>query len=312
MWSEQPSAVARFAWWNSSTVDGAGQGAYGLIVDVEGGGTNIFGVGVYITNNAGHGGRLPNQNIGLLINDYGTNIADWAIQTGTGQVGFGGPVGVASLFCYGVATTTIAIAGGISPFSVTTRQLTTPSEPAVVNFGATGSTTYAYLVVYYDSNGNPTAASDAGSTHTGNATLSATNGNAVEFNAQAGVASWAAYRTVGGATQGKIATGSFQNQNYSAVFGPQLVFDTGLVADGTTAPTINSTGSIVATGPMSTGQFTVANLPAGVEGQMLYATNGLKVGELTGSGTGVPVYYSANGPAGAGWYVLSSAVHVSS
>jgi len=29
-----------------------------------------------------------------------------------------------------------------------------------------------------------------------------------------------------------------------------------------------------------------------VEGAVAYATNGLKVGETTGSGTGVPVYYS--------------------
>jgi hypothetical protein len=43
--------------------------------------------------------------------------------------------------------------------------------------------------------------------------------------------------------------------------------------------------------------FTVALLPSTaatgmVEGAVAYATNGLKVGETTGSGTGVPVYYS--------------------
>lgn len=39
-------------------------------------------------------------------------------------------------------------------------------------------------------------------------------------------------------------------------------------------------------------QFTVENLPTGNEGEFAYATNGLKDGETTGNGTGVPVYWS--------------------
>jgi hypothetical protein len=45
-------------------------------------------------------------------------------------------------------------------------------------------------------------------------------------------------------------------------------------------------------GPISPGQFTVSGLPSGIEGQIAYATNGRKVGELSGAGTGVPVYFS--------------------
>jgi hypothetical protein len=45
-------------------------------------------------------------------------------------------------------------------------------------------------------------------------------------------------------------------------------------------------------GPVSPGQFTVSGLPSGIEGQIAYATNGRKVGELSGAGTGVPVYFS--------------------
>lgn len=42
-----------------------------------------------------------------------------------------------------------------------------------------------------------------------------------------------------------------------------------------------------------TGHFTVANLPAGPpDGALAYATDGRKVGEGAGSGTGVPVYFS--------------------
>jgi len=39
-------------------------------------------------------------------------------------------------------------------------------------------------------------------------------------------------------------------------------------------------------------QYTVATLPTGSEGMIAYATNGRKVGEGVGVGTGVPVYFS--------------------
>jgi len=39
-------------------------------------------------------------------------------------------------------------------------------------------------------------------------------------------------------------------------------------------------------------QYLLANLPIGIEGQIAYVTNGLKVGESTGHGSGVPVYFS--------------------
>ncbi len=41
------------------------------------------------------------------------------------------------------------------------------------------------------------------------------------------------------------------------------------------------------------GSFAVAALPAGTTGNTAYATNGRKVGEGAGAGTGVPVYFSA-------------------
>jgi hypothetical protein len=52
--------------------------------------------------------------------------------------------------------------------------------------------------------------------------------------------------------------------------------------------------------------FTVATLPSGAEGDVSYATNGRKVGELSGLGTGVPVYFS-NGA----WRVFSTDAAVS-
>ena len=44
--------------------------------------------------------------------------------------------------------------------------------------------------------------------------------------------------------------------------------------------------------PITGGVYTVAGLPAGTEGMVAYATDGRKVGEGAGAGTGVPVYFS--------------------
>lgn len=56
--------------------------------------------------------------------------------------------------------------------------------------------------------------------------------------------------------------------------------------------------------PLSLGKYTVANLPSGSEGQVAYATDGCKVGESTGFGSGVPVYWSSVGYGG--WHVFST------
>lgn len=47
--------------------------------------------------------------------------------------------------------------------------------------------------------------------------------------------------------------------------------------------------------------YVVSSLPAGTEGDFCYATNGCKVGEGSGSGTGVPVYFSQGA-----WRVLAT------
>lgn len=60
-------------------------------------------------------------------------------------------------------------------------------------------------------------------------------------------------------------------------------------------------------GPGNLGAFVVASLPTGLEGQAAYAKNGRKVGEAAGSGTGVPVYFSAGA-----WRVYSTDATVTS
>ena len=110
--------------------------------------------------------------------------------------------------------------------------LTTPTGPAVVPQGTVGSTTYAYKVVATLGAGH-TAASPAGSATTGNATLSATNFTLITWAAVVGATGYTIYRTTGGSTQGVIGTAGINTLSFS---------DTGLTADSTTAPTLNTTG----------------------------------------------------------------------
>ncbi len=122
----------------------------------------------------------------------------------------------------------------------------TPGAPTVTPQGTTGATSYSYKLVARVK-GLPNAlgviieasaktdASTAGSTATGNATLSTSN-----FNRLTGITAPAGcddgfdiFRTVGGATQGKIAT---------IAAGVTTFDDTGFAADGSTAPSTNATG----------------------------------------------------------------------
>lgn len=53
--------------------------------------------------------------------------------------------------------------------------------------------------------------------------------------------------------------------------------------------------------------YTVANLPAGGQaGALAFATNGLKPGQATGAGTGVPVFFD-----GSAWFSMCSGTTVS-
>lgn len=58
--------------------------------------------------------------------------------------------------------------------------------------------------------------------------------------------------------------------------------------------------------PVTLPHYTVANLPVtGNEGDVAFATNGLKSFETTGNGTGVPVYFSQSNPSiGPVWRVF--------
>ena len=85
------------------------------------------------------------------------------------------------------------------------------------------------------------------------------------------------------------------------VWGPNNQQVAGSTFDlGTWIP--NQVISWVPSGSLVLPQAVVASLAtSGIEGQLSYATNGRKVGEGSGSGTGVPVYFS-NGA----WRVYST------
>lgn len=69
---------------------------------------------------------------------------------------------------------------------------------------------------------------------------------------------------------------------------------------------LNLDGTQTMQGPVGLQSVAYAKLPSGTTGQILYCSNGRKVGESTGAGTGVPVYYS-NGS----WRVFSTDAAVS-
>src|SRR5882672_5266473 len=79
--------------------------------------------------------------------------------------------------------------------------LATPAAPVITNLGAAGSTAYSYKVEAI-SKDQTSIASAAGSTATGNATLTSTNSNHIVWTAVTNTLAYRIYRTVGGATQG--------------------------------------------------------------------------------------------------------------
>lgn len=111
--------------------------------------------------------------------------------------------------------------------------LVTPGAPLVAPQGTTGATTYTYKIVARNSTGT-TEASQATSTVLGNVTLSATNFNQLTWTAVPFADTYDVYRTVGGATTGKIVSAT----------AALTTNDTGLAGDASTAPTVNTSGTL--------------------------------------------------------------------
>lgn len=127
---------------------------------------------------------------------------------------------------------TLALAG--------TGAISNVTGVGVTNQGAAGSTSYTYAVVAL-LNGGFTAATGAAvsSTATGNAILNSTNFNRVAWTTVAGNQGFWIYRTASG--------GSPSGTGFIGAVGTAATTfdDVGLIADGTTAPTVNTTGAAV-------------------------------------------------------------------
>lgn len=159
------------------------------------------------------------------------------------------------------------ISGGWSANQITVSGITLPSF-AVTTHGTAGSTTYTYIPVYVLNDGS-TAQGAPVTITTGNATLTGSNYNILTVSGTVyGISGILFYRTMGGATQGKINSL------------PDLTFirnDTGLTGDSTSVP--NDTAGLITAKTAVIGSGTgVAKLTAGVVG---LATAGTDYSVLT-------------------------------
>lgn len=126
---------------------------------------------------------------------------------------------------------------------LTVDGLETPSGLAVTVQGTAGATTYTYRVVARNAAGAATAAAAAVSVTTGNATLTTTNSNRIVWDQVPGATDYQVYRTVGGATQGIIATATYPTRS---------IIDSGLAGGGETAPEVSAVAALTVTGSYST------------------------------------------------------------
>jgi hypothetical protein len=167
--------------------------------------------------------------------------------------------------------------GGIRALALRITQLSTPSAPTITNAGTAGSTSYSYKIVAKTGSGRVlgfTPASSAGTTTTGNATLTTAHYNVITFAAVADAAAYDIYRSASSgtpSTTGKIGSvtatidASTQVQTTSYAFN-----DTGIAGDSVTAPTTNTTGAFA---------------PAVVPGEIVISQLATPVGAVTVNGT---------------------------
>lgn len=149
------------------------------------------------------------------------------------------------------------VPGQINTSGISLTQLATGPTPTITTAGTSGSSTWTYVVVPKDINGQASAAGAGGSTTTGNATLTTGNYNVIAWTDIAGAYSYDVYRTAHGTTPS--TTGLIGNVLSTATRsgnGSFFLNDTALAGNGATAPTTNSTGSISGLGPRLSPAFT--------------------------------------------------------
>lgn len=120
------------------------------------------------------------------------------------------------------------------------QALASPGSPSVTPQGTTGATTYQYYVVAEDRIGGTTLPSIVGSTNTGNATLTVTNFNLVQWSPVPGAA---CYDVLKNDTSHSVIVCTSATQ-YS---------DTGGASSAYTTPTRNSTADDIVDGQLTAG-----------------------------------------------------------
>jgi len=201
-----------------------------------------------IGNSALHVGA--NANWDFVINSFATQKSKFQ---GTLELGAATALKTNAIATMGV-TGSLGVTGAI-----TVNQLATLSGGNVTNVGATGSSTYSYVICAVDGNGKSTCGPTL-TTTTGNATLNSSNFNRTPNLTYAqmdapGVSVINVYRTVcsngglnicsGGGATGIIGTLT-QADLDSQGSGNQFFSDQGASGDGTTPPANNNTGGVQA------------------------------------------------------------------
>ena len=133
-----------------------------------------------------------------------------------------------------MATTLATIVGQVRTKLMELASIATPSAPTITPQGTTGASTWTYKIEALNRD-QTSIASAAGSTTTGNATLSSTNFNRLTWTAVTGATAYRIYRTV--------AATSPTTLGVIAIVGSVLQLDdTGLAGDAATAPTAATGG----------------------------------------------------------------------
>jgi len=240
----------------------------GVWGNMAGSSSNTNGSGVALGGSLG-AVRFATQNIGLyLTNSFsGANAIDYSIRSeGTARSGFAGAIYLGGNPALATGAGTLNVTGSfLNTGSLGTTQFATPTfaNGNIITTGTPGGTTYTYKIVAKDGNGNTTAASAAGTTTTGNATLNGSNFNRIQLNLcntltglSANIIGWSTvdvYRTASGGTPsstGKIGTIVPTYVGGNSAYGTCnfTLDDTGLAGDSGTPPTANSTDGLVTPG----------------------------------------------------------------